>query len=230
MHVRPVSTVPGAIQLLLLFGITMQLGWHYLQPPPVARAVDLPLAPPVAVLRVAGLGDPVALAKGLMLWLQVYDNQPGVSIPFRALNYARVEQWLDRILELDPRGQYPLLAASRLYGEVPDTQRQRRMLEFIYSKFDDDPGNRWPWLAHASVVAKHQLEDLPLALKYSRAIAHHATDHNIPHWASQMEFVILEDMGELDTARLLIGGLLSSGEITDTRELDFLQNRLKALE
>jgi hypothetical protein len=45
-----------------------------------------------------------------------------------------------------------------------------------------------------------------------------------------MEIYVLEDMGEIEAAKILIGGLLESGEITDAHELKFLEERLRRLE
>ena len=227
---RPVTAVPRPVLWLLGGALLLQLTWHGIQPPLMAQARDLPRPPSEAVLRVAALGDPVALGRGLMLWLQVFDNQPGVSIPFVLLNYDHVATWLERILDLDPRSQYPLLAAARLYGEVPDPERQRRMMAFVYQKFMADPNNRWRWLAHASIVAKHRLKDPALALKFARAIADNTDAERVPPWARQMHIFLLEDAGELEAARTLIGGLLASGEIRDPHEIRFLQERLEALE
>jgi len=172
----------------------------------------------------------VPLGKALMLYLQAFDYQSGSKVPYRDLDYGRLEAWLARILELDPRGQYPLLAASRLYAEVPVEAKQRSMLEFVYRQFLLDPNRRWPWLAHATAIAKHRLHDLPLALRYARAIERHAVADNVPLWAKQMEIFILEDMNELETARLIIGGYLQSGTVKDPAELRFLDERLKQLE
>jgi hypothetical protein len=227
---RPLTDVPMAALLLLAAGLAAQLAWHAWRPGPQARAEALPAPPPEVVLRVASLGDPVALAKGLMLWLQAFDNQPGISVPFRELDYGRVQGWLARILALDPRGQYPLLAASRLYGEVPVADKQQSMLEFVYEKFLEDPDRRWPWLAHAAIVAKHRLNDLPLALRYARAITERATGPGVPNWARDMSVVVLEDMGELEAARVLIGGLLESGRVKDPHEVHFLDEKLRQLE
>ena len=52
----------------------------------------------------------------------------------------------------------------------------------------------------------------------------------MPHWARQMEVFILEDMNEQDSAAILLGGLLDSGQITDPNELRFLTDRLKDLQ
>ncbi|TFW28422.1 hypothetical protein, partial [Duganella callida] len=197
--------------------------------PARARAQDLPPAPSLAALRLAALGDPVALSKATMLYVQGFDEQAGVSIAWRDLDYPRVISWLQRVLELDPRSQYPLLAASEVYGAVSDPQRARLMLEFVYARFQEDPNRRWPWLAHAALVARHRLHDLPLARRYARAIRLQATGADVPPWARELEAFILQDMSELDSARALIGGLLRSGQITDPHELQFLSDRLDQL-
>jgi len=227
---RPLSTVPRSVLGLLALGLSAQIALKAGVPAPVARAEDLSPAPSIGVLRLASLGEPVAFAKGLMLYLQAFDYQSGSRIPYRDLDYDRLEDWLARILELDPQGQYPLIAASRLYAEVPVESKQRSMLEFVYREFFHDPNRRWPWLAHATVLAKHRLHDLPLALRYARAIQRHAVAKDVPAWARQMEAFILEDMNELEAARLVIGGYLQSGSVTDPGELKFLEEHLKQLE
>jgi hypothetical protein len=165
-----------------------------------------------------------------MLYVQGFDEPAGTSIAWRDMDYGKVATWLQRVLELDPRGQYPLLAASEVYGAVSDPVRARLMLEFVYARVEEDPDRRWPWLAHAALVAKHQLRDLPLARRYARAIRLRATGAQVPAWARELEVFILEDMNELDGARALIGGLLREGRITDPHELEFLSGRLKRLE
>ena len=45
-----------------------------------------------------------------------------------------------------------------------------------------------------------------------------------------MEIFILEDMNELEAARIMLGGLLESGAIHDPAEARFLQQRLEELE
>lgn len=227
MQERSISNVPKIALAVLCLSLMMQIAWHFKQPPPQAKAVDLRPAPSLTTLKIANFGEPIALAKMLMIYLQSFDNQPGISIPFRDLNYATVQGWLGRMLELDPPAQYPLLAASHLYAGVSDEPRQRQMLAFIYQRFSDDPNRRWPALAHAAFIAKHRLKDLPLARQYAQAIRLQATGKEVPSWATQMEIFILEDMNELDSARILIGGLLQSGQISDPHELRFFDQRLK---
>ena len=230
MSQRPIAAVPRGVVALLALGLAGQIALKASVPPPRAAAEDLGPAPSIATLRLVSFGDPVALAKALMLYLQAFDYQSGSKVPYRDLDYGRLEAWLARILELDPRGQYPLLAASRLYAEVPVEPKQRRMLEFVYRQFLLDPDRRWPWLAHATAIAKHRLHDLPLALRYAQAIQRYAAADDVPLWAKQMEIFILEDMNELQTARIMIGGYIQSGKVKDPAELRFLDESLKRLE
>ena len=227
---RPISDVPLPVILILVLALAAQSAWHYTRPDPVATAGELPPPPPAGFMRLISLGDPVALSGIAMLWLQAFDNQPGLSIPFSQLDYTRLTGWLETILDLNERTMYPLLAASRVYGEVADDGKKRQMLEFVYREFLEDPDRRWPALAHAVYVAKHRLKDLPLALRYARALAEKTGPDTVPFWARQMHIYVLEDMGELESARILIGGLLESGTISDPKELEFLQQRLETLE
>jgi hypothetical protein len=224
---RPIATVPRWVLVLLAAAFSLQVAWQALQPRPVARAEALGPAPAPAVLRAVALGDPIALAQLLTLYLQAFDNQPGISIPFLDLDYARVSAWLGSILAIDPVGQYPLLLASQVYAQVPDPAKQRAMCQFVRREFDLDPDRRWRWLAHCAIMAKHRLHDARLALGYADAITKRA--HGASNWARQMRIFILEDLGELEAATVLLGGLLASGEVTEPKEIHFLTERLGQL-
>jgi hypothetical protein len=225
---RPLTAVPALIFAMLAASLGLQIAWQAAQPKPVARAEALESPPAVGVLRVASLGEPVALAQLMTLYLQAFDNQPGISIPFRELDYRRVIEWLDTILALDPATQYPLLMATHLYGQVPDLARERLMFDFVHTQFLRDPNRRWRWLANVTLACKHRLKDLPLALQYAREIAQLAPE--APPWARQLHIILLEDMGEVESAKVVIGGLLDSGQIKDPYELRFLIDRLRSLE
>jgi hypothetical protein len=219
--------VPRRVWALLVASLCLQAAWQASKPAPVASAAALAAPPAVSSLRALSLGEPIAVAQLLTLYLQAFDNQPGISIPFLNLDYHRVVRWLESILALDPAGQYPLLMASQLYGQVPDAKKQRQMCDFVAREFERDPDRRWRWLAHCAIMAKHRLGDLRLALAYAESIARearHASD-----WARQMRIFILEDLGEREAAAVLLGGLLESKEVTDPKEIQFLLERLKEL-
>ena len=224
---RSVRAVPATVWIALAFALFLEITWQGTQPRPVARADALTAPAPLAALRIASLGENIALAQLTTLYLQAFDNQPGISIPFRELDYGRVTQWLSTILLLDPRGQYPMFMASHIYSQVPDTARARVMLEFVHEKFLDDPQRRWRWAAHATLMVKHRLRDNRLALQYARDLSRLAP--HAPSWARDMQIFILEDIGEIESARILLGGLLASGDIKDPREFLLLAQRLEGM-
>ena len=230
MNERPLDSVPRPVLVILAAAVLLQVASGLMREPPRATAEDLTPPPSLNTMRMAAFGDPVPLAKVLMLNLQAFDLQAANRIPYQALDYDRLIAWLHLILELDPVGQYPLHAASRIYADVPDEAKQRKMLEFVYEEFFADPERRWPWLAQAAAHAKHRLNDLPLARRYAAAIQQHAKGPNVPIWAKQMEAFILEDMNELETAKIMIGGFIASGQASEPGELRFLEERLKQIE
>jgi hypothetical protein len=208
--------------MLLGASLIAQLAWQAALGPPRQAAAELPPAPSAQALRLASFGEAAVGARLSMLYLQAFN--------LRQLDYARLRSWLGAVLELDPRSQYPLFAASRIYAEHPDAARSRVMLEFVYEQFLLDPNRRWPSLAHCAVLAKHRLRDLPLARRYAAAIDRHTTAAGVPLWARQMEIFILEEMNELEAAKIMLGGLLHSGTIRDAAEWRFLKERLDELE
>jgi len=232
-HLAPTRSwraVPAGLRLALPLLLVAQLAWHGLTPGPSASVKPLPAPPPEALLHLAALGEPRSLAAAAALRLQFHDTQPGRSIPFRELDYDRVRAWLERLLALAPASDYPLLLAIRIYGQVNDPARQREMLEFVRAAFVERPRERWRWLAEAIIIAEHRLEDPGLALEYARLLNRHTRPGEIPFWARDLQVLLLEDLGEYESARILIGGMLASGAISDPHEIRFLERKLRELE
>ena len=217
---RPLGAVPRVVWFALALALAAQLAWRATERPGSPGANALPPAPSAHALRLASFGEPEAAARLAMLYLQSLDSG----------DYARLVDWLGAILDTDPRSQYPLFSAARVYAETADTARARIALEFVHREFLRDPNRRWPWLAHAALLAKHRLKDLPLARRYAQAVERNTTAANVPLWAKQMEIFILEDMNELEAARIMLGGLLLSGTVRDPAELRFLKEHLDDLE
>lgn len=206
---------------MLAATLATQIAWQARQGSRPSASAELPEPPSAQALRLASFSEPEAAARLLALYVQSFDLER---------DYARLVGWLRSVLELDPRSAYPLFLAARVYAESPDPARVRRALDFVYQEFFRDPDRRWPWLAHAALMSKHRLGDLPLARRYASAVQRYARSPEVPLWARQMEIFILEDMNELEAARIMLGGLLESGIVRDPAELRFLRQRLEELE
>ena len=203
---RPVSVVPWSAKAILALALLAQISWQTSEPKLVALASALGKPTDVSWFRVISDGEPIGLAQMLVLYLQAFDNQPGISVPFRDLDYGAVEQWLSTALELDPVSQYPVMLAAQVYAQVPDEGKQRQMLDFVHREFLRDPEKRWRWLAHAAIIAKHRLKDMPLALQDAEDITRHAK--SALGWARQMRIFILEDMEKRKPLRCSWAGCL----------------------
>lgn len=227
---KPVQAVPFYVTTAFLIALTMQIALHNGKEQPVALAEKLKEPPSASSLKLISFGEEISLAKILMLKLQSFDNQPGLSIPLVNLDYAKVIAWLERISLLDTKSQYPVLAAMRIYAEVNDEEKRRMLLAYTRTRFLENPNTQWPAMVHAVYIAKHKLKDLPLALQYAQDIRTHVTRDDIHSWVRQMELFVLEDMGKLESARILLGGFLDSGVIKDEREYNYLKERLGVVE
>ena len=227
---RTLASVPPGVTLLLAVALAAQVWVGFARQRGAPAAEDLPPAPSANALRLASLGEPAALARLAMVWLLAFDARGDNAVPYQKLDYARLTGWLRAIQALDAKSELPLFAAARVYAENPDPAKMRAMLEFIAAEFAADPNRRWPALAHAALLAKHRLRDLPLALRYAALLERRTTDPSVPHWAKQMGVFILEDMDELEAARILLGGLLAAGRLRDPDEQRFLEQRLQELE
>jgi hypothetical protein len=227
---RPVSALPAWLLWGLALALLAQVLLALAPGSRVRHAADLPPAASAPMLRAAAFGEPAALSRLAMLWLQSFDSGATNQAHYRDLDYGRLTGWLGAILDTDPRSHSPLFAAARIYAEVPDPARARRMLEFVHREYRKAPRQRWPAMAHGALLAKHRLQDLPLARRYAAALQAVAQDPAVPLWARQMEVFILEDMNELEAARIMLGGLLAAGQVADPGERRFLQGRLEELE
>lgn len=207
----------------LLLALALQGGWKCYEPQPAALIRELPKAPDPGWVRAVDFGEHALASQWLMLQLFSLDEQPGVSLPFASLDYARLKEWIGAALELDPYNRNLLVAATQVYSQVPNPGRQRMMLDFVHRQFLLAPASRWPFLAHAAFIARHNLKDMNLAMSYASDLSR---VNSAPSWARQMSVLLLADLGEKEQARVLLGGLLDSGAVKDPREIAFLLKRI----
>lgn len=190
---------------------------------------NVPAPVPASDIRLVSLGESELAAKLLEFWLLSFDTQAGRIMKYESLHYGNLIGWFETIEELDPRSDYPGLMASRVFVDVRDVQRVKRMVNFVHRSFLKAPEKRWRWQAQAVILAKYRLNDLELARRLAEDLRIQAMNSDIPAWARDMEFLILQEMGEFEAARALVGSLLNSGAVTDSDELRFLTAKLKEL-
>jgi len=224
---RPVMQLPGPLLwgfALLLF--CQLLFYHFSQVR--LEASYRPLANPLqaSTYRGISMGSDQLMSYLLAIRLQLHDNQMGRHFSYKRIDYHRLVDWLEQISELNPRSEYPMLLAARVYSQTRDDARLKLVLEFIEHTFDDDPQLHWRRLAEASLLAKHQLGDLKLALRMAEKLAVQPASVVMPSWARDFHFLLLADMNEFESAIAMIQALMQSGAISDPDEQRFLETKL----
>lgn len=224
---RPVLMLPRA----LLFGFAILLGiqlMHHHAGRARFEASYRALAEPLdaSVYRGAAMGSEQLMGYLLAVRLQLHDNQSGQHFRYSLIDYDRLVEWLEQISDISIDTEYPMLLASRIYSQTGSAERLRKILAFIDRRFDDNPQLHWRRMAEASVLAKHKLDDLELALGLAQKLAAQPESVEMPRWARDFEFLLLAELNEFETAIAIIEALLQSEVITDPDEKRFLLEKL----
>lgn len=222
LHQVPVYALLG---MLILFAV--QLSHHHWFKSSIIDSYKALRQPASAdFYKAIALGSDRLWSYLLLLGVQLHDNQRGRHINYIHLNYETLQDWLLTLYELNPLSDYPAFLAARVYGQVPDKNKVRTMITVIETLFRRNPQQHWRRMTEACLLAKHQLQDLPLALKLAKDINTLPKTIKLPFWARDMELVLLDELNQFESAQLLISSMLQSGEIRDEDEIRFLKFRL----
>jgi len=224
---RPMLQLPAPLIWGFILVLLSQLLFHHFSPAQREFSYQ-PLAKPLraSTYRGIAMGSEKLLGYLLAIRLQLHDSQAGRYFNYNWIDYPVLVEWLEQITRVNPVSEYPMLLASRVYSQTRDKSRLRLMLEFIERNFDHAPQLHWRRLAEASVIAKHQLEDLKLALQLAEKLALQPASTVMPQWARDIRFLLLAELNELESAIAIIEALLQSNAVTDPDEKRFLEEKL----
>ena len=224
---RPMLLLPRPLLFGFLAFFAIQVIFHHVDRIQF-EANYRPLGKPMSAVayRGAAMGSEQLLGYLLAIRLQLHDNQAGQHFRYSLIDYDLLVDWLDQISDIYPDTEYPMLLASRIYAQTRNHERLHKILGFIERRFDDNPQLHWRRLAEASLLAKHKLDDLELALRLAEKIAAQPAEVEMPHWARDFQFLLLADLNELESAIAIIQALLQTGSITDPDEIRFLKEKL----
>ena len=224
---RPIVTLPRPLLLGFVALLALQVLFHHAGQKRLDanyQALDKPFD--TAVYRGLAMGSEQLFGYLLALRLQLHDSQAGRHFRYSLIDYELLVSWLDRITEISSGTEYSMLLASRVYSSTNDEGRLRTILGFIEQRFDDDPQLHWRRLVEASVIAKHKLQDLELALRMAEKITQQPASVEMPHWARDFQFLLLADLNEYESAIAIIQALLRTEAVNDPDERRFLEGKL----
>jgi hypothetical protein len=224
---RPLLSLPRPLLLAFVLLLVAQAVHHHFDRERLEssyRGLSQPFS--ANIYRGLAMGSEQLLGYLLAIRLQLHDNQVGQHFNYKLIDYRLLIEWLDRITEISPGTEYPLLLASRVYTSTGDPEQLRQILGFIEYRFDDDPQLHWRRLAEACITARHKLGDLDLALRLARKLAQQPASVDMPNWARDFEFLLLAELNELESAIAIIEALLQTESVNDPDERRFLQEKL----
>ena len=215
--------------MLLCACLAANVLFHRLYAPAWTDVGDLETPPRLALMRAASLSEDAFAGYVVTLFLQNFNVALGRPTPVAAMDRSAVIRWLDLSTNLDGHSRYPFLLAARHFAETGTPDQRRRVLDWIYQRFQERPNERWPWLVHAVFAARHGLHDDALARTYAVALRTRVTDAQAPSWVAQMDVLMRADLGEASEARTILAGLVNAGQIRSPGELKFLESRIAAV-
>jgi hypothetical protein len=224
---RPFTQIPRPLLFGFIVILLTQLSLHQfslLRSPAEYKPLSAPFS--ASIYRNLAIGSDQLLSYLLAIRLQLHDNQSGKHVRYEQINYPLLAHWLDQIYELNTHSEYPMMLASRVYSQVRDPQRVRIMIDYIQRNFAKNPQLHWRRLAEATVTAKHKLGDLDLALSMAEQLSSQPSNIVMPHWARDMQFLLLGELNEFEAGIAVITALLQSDSIADSDEKRFLQKKL----
>lgn len=224
---RPFFELPRLLLVGFVFALLFQLAFHH----SAKTAIDSEyqeLMPPwnAGVYNGLAMGSEQLIGYLLAIKLQLHDTQLGRYFSYGKINYRRLVDWLQLISRVNPESEYPALLAARVYSQTGNADQLRLVLGFIEAAFDLHPQLHWRRMAEASVIARHQLGDLPMALRIAEKLATQPASVIMPHWARDLRILLLAELDQHQTAIVIIEAMLASNSINDPDEKRFLQEKL----
>ncbi|SDF75531.1 hypothetical protein SAMN05216241_102237 [Limimonas halophila] len=193
--------------VVLGLGASALLGAHLDEREPRGDVVPAPPSP--LALRAQALGDGQFAFRARSLQLQHLGNLGGRVVPYKAMDYGRLEEWFRTLDRLDARSDVVPMSAALLYSGTQTPPDVRHIVAYLADHVRRAPGREWRWMTHAIYLARFRLEDSELALDLARELAAFEAG-GIPAWARNLRVLVLADMGRTEAARALVRKLVQA--------------------
>lgn len=208
--------------VLFLICLAAQAGfaWVMRDVRPVLAIMELP--PTVAAMKLNAAGDEQFAFRMLGVEVQNAGDTFGRVTPLKDYDYARLEQWLLRMDELDARSDWMPTLAGNYFSMTQKTDDLRYIVDYLDRHASRDPAKKWWWFMQATYLANHRLKDQDLALKMAQKL-HDAPAPGKPLWANEMVAFIHEQRGEYAEALGIVGAILKESDKLSEGEMNFIR-------
>lgn len=169
---------------------------------------NVPPAPSVIGIGASFLDDKALAYRSSSLALQNFGNI-GQAQNLNNYDYETLGKWFMLLDKLDPHSNFVPYLAAYYFGAASDGKKLPAVIEYL-EEVGTRPGpGKWRWLVQAIYLSRHKMDNIDEALRLSKKLGS-IYKPPMPLWTRNMQSMILSDMGDRQTAYLLMLEILKS--------------------
>lgn len=208
--------------LILYFFLCLQVAlWTYTKSyPPVMGIV--PNVPSKTSVKALSLGDEQFYFRILAFNLQNAGDTFGRFTALKHYNYQKLKDWFMLLDELDPKSNFIPSLAGYYFSQTQNKADLIYIIDYLEAHAERDMYHKWWWMAQASYIANHKMNNKDRALALAKKVAATKRD-DLPIWAKQMPVFILEQKGEFEEAYAMIEEIVRNIDSLEPGEANFIR-------
>lgn len=226
MFVR-IRRTPALLILLVLLQGGFWYKTHHLLP----DMTVIPTPPGKPALDALSFGDGEFLFRAMAFLMGNAGDTFGRTTPLYKYDMKKVGVWFSLLDGYNHDSDLLPSLAAYYYSQTQNRRDSRYLVEYLIEHATADIGKKWWWLAQATYLALHRVEDTDLAL---RAAGPLAGAPGVPVAMQQLPAVVHEKRGEFGDALYIIESIVNSGQEIPESELRymnyFVEERIKKLD
>ncbi len=209
------------MKFVLLFLLAQITFWFFTKD--IKPQMDIVInAPSDNHLKASSLGDDGFYFRYLAFQMQNFGDTYGRITPLKDYDYASLEEWFLALDKLDNQSNLVPAIAGYYYSNTQNKEDVRHIINYLLKHSEYDLANKWWWVAQATYLANHKLNDKKLALEIALKLSS-INAPNMPFWALQMPAFIYEQLGEKEHSRIIIEEIISNHKNIPESELNFMR-------
>lgn len=182
--------------------------WIYVRDQKVEWA-NVPPVPLYEQAQFMSLADPQMTYRSIAFMLQNLGSTGGDIKALDDYNYEMLADWFFLSAKLDPKAKIIPHLAAFYYTAAQTPKKIKPIIPYLYFAGSLPHEGSWRWLAHGTYLAKHVLDEEPLALFFADELAK-LDQPDMPIWTKQMRAFVRFDQGDKEAAYDLMKAMLAS--------------------
>lgn len=215
------------INFFLAMALSLNIAFWFGAHETFAQWGNVPPVPTRNGAQIMTLGDEQFSYRFGAITLQNLGNSGGRVTAVKDYDYRRLGQWFWLLNDLDPASNHVPMMAAYYFGATQNPEDVAVVVEYLATVGQNPAGNKWRWLVHAVFLARHRMDNLPLALDLAYILSRMQPVGDVmPAWARQMPAFVLAEQGEKQSARKLIEEILMTATGLHPNEVNFMRDYL----